>query len=101
MSDVTLISHRGNLDGLNPERENSPDYIDEAISKGYDVEMYDPYTDDEEPNFSENTIFLIGTKHPEFKDMELPNNSTVIDPWRYRKEQEGVKLIHLGGNRNV
>jgi len=39
MSDVTLISHRGNLDGLNPERENSPDYIDEAISKGYDVEI--------------------------------------------------------------
>lgn len=69
--------------------------------KGYDVEMYDPYTDDKEPDFSENTVFLIGTKHPEFKDMELPNNSTVIDPWRYRKEQEGVKLIHLGGNRNV
>ena len=33
------ISHRGNLDGLNPERENSPEYIDEALSKGYDVEI--------------------------------------------------------------
>ena len=64
--------------------------------KGYDVEMYDPYTDDEEPNFSENTVFLIGTKHPEFKDMELPNNSTVIDPWRYRVEQQGIKLIRIG-----
>lgn len=64
--------------------------------KGYDVEMYDPYTDDEEPNFSENTVFLIGTKHPEFKDMELPNNSTVIDPWRYRKEQEGTIVIRIG-----
>ena len=69
--------------------------------KGYDVEMYDPYTDDEEPNFRENTVFLIGTKHPEFKDMELPNNSTVIDPWRYRVEQQGIKLIHLGGSKNV
>ena len=64
--------------------------------KGYDVEMYDPYTDDEEPNFSENTVFLIGTKHPEFKDMKLPNNSTVIDPWRYRVEQQGIKLIRIG-----
>tara|TARA_R100000008_G_scaffold59031_1_gene36772 strand:- start:1777 stop:2241 length:465 start_codon:yes stop_codon:yes gene_type:complete len=36
---MILISHRGNLDGLNPERENSPDYIDEAIAKGYDVEV--------------------------------------------------------------
>jgi hypothetical protein len=34
-----LISHRGNLNGKIVERENHPDYIDEAINLGYDVEI--------------------------------------------------------------
>lgn len=33
------IAHRGNINGKILERENSPDYILEAISKGYDVEI--------------------------------------------------------------
>ena len=36
---MILIAHRGNIDGRNPDKENSPEYIDEAISKGYDVEV--------------------------------------------------------------
>ena len=36
---MVLISHRGNLYGPNPERENEPKYIHEAITKGYDVEI--------------------------------------------------------------
>ena len=36
---MILISHRGNLDGVNPDRENSPSYIQEAISSGFDVEI--------------------------------------------------------------
>ena len=36
---MLYISHRGNLEGLNPEKENNPEYIDEAIFKGYDVEI--------------------------------------------------------------
>ena len=38
-SDMIIIAHRGNVDGPNPERENSPDYINEALSMGYDVEI--------------------------------------------------------------
>ena len=34
-----LISHRGNLNGRQPYRENHPDYIDEAISEGFNVEI--------------------------------------------------------------
>lgn len=34
-----LISHRGNLKGVNEQRENSPTYIEEAISLGFDVEV--------------------------------------------------------------
>jgi hypothetical protein len=36
---MKLISHRGNINGLNPSRENSPSYIDTAISAGYEVEV--------------------------------------------------------------
>lgn len=36
---MIFISHRGNLDGVNPERENAPDYIDECLGKGFDCEI--------------------------------------------------------------
>lgn len=36
---MKLISHRGNIIGPNPNRENTPSYIDTAISAGYDVEI--------------------------------------------------------------
>lgn len=36
---MKIISHRGNLTGPNPLRENSVDYIEEAISYGFDVEI--------------------------------------------------------------
>jgi len=40
-----LISHRGNLDKKNVFRENSPEYILEAIKYGFDVEI-DVWLDD-------------------------------------------------------
>jgi hypothetical protein len=36
---MIYISHRGNIDGKKPHLENHPEYIDEAISLGYDVEI--------------------------------------------------------------
>lgn len=36
---MILISHRGNLNGRLPNRENEPSYIDEAIKDGYSVEI--------------------------------------------------------------
>ena len=36
---MKLISHRGNLNGPNPEQENHPDYIWDAIRAGFDVEI--------------------------------------------------------------
>jgi hypothetical protein len=35
---MILISHRGNLEGPN-KNENSPDYIKQALSKGYECEI--------------------------------------------------------------
>ncbi len=36
---MRLISHRGNITGRNSNLENKPEYIMNAISKGYDVEI--------------------------------------------------------------
>jgi hypothetical protein len=36
---MILISHRGNLIGPLPGRENSQSYIQEALNKGFDVEI--------------------------------------------------------------
>ena len=34
-----LISHRGNINSIEKDRENSPDYINEALKNGFDVEV--------------------------------------------------------------
>ena len=36
---MILISHRGNINGSNPDLENSPNYIQKALDLGYDVEI--------------------------------------------------------------
>lgn len=36
---MIIISHRGNLFGPNKELENSPEYIENTISQGFDVEV--------------------------------------------------------------
>lgn len=55
---MKLISHRGNINGRNPEFENNPNYIQVAIEKGYDVEI-DVWRKD-------GYIFL-GHDYPQFK----------------------------------
>ena len=44
---MILISHRGNLEGKQPEQENNPLYIYNALNKGYEVEIDVWYKDNE------------------------------------------------------
>jgi len=44
---MKLIAHRGNIQGKNPERENSIEYITKALRHGYDVEIDVWYVDGE------------------------------------------------------
>ena len=37
--EIKLISHRGNIYGPKPELENKPEYINEALNLGFDVEI--------------------------------------------------------------
>jgi hypothetical protein len=42
---MIYISHRGNINGRIEEAENKPDYIDDALRLGYDVEIDVWYVD--------------------------------------------------------
>ena len=53
-----LISHRGNILGSFPEKENNPTYIDCAINSGYDVEIDIHLIDNQ---------FWLGHDEPQYK----------------------------------
>ena len=55
---MKLISHRGNLSGPNPEQENQPEYIVEALKQGYDVEIDVWFKDDK---------FMLGHDEPQYE----------------------------------
>jgi len=65
------------------------------VERGHSVIMYDPWVDSEGPKF-ETGCYFIGTKHPEFSEFDFPKGSTVLDPWRYIPDREGVKVIRIG-----
>jgi hypothetical protein len=44
---MIYISHRGNINGKKPHLENKPEYIDDAIRLGFDVEVDVWYIDGE------------------------------------------------------
>jgi len=58
---MLYIAHRGNIDGINSSRENSPSYIQEALDAGYDVEI-DLWTP--------NGIPHLGHDYPQYKVTE-------------------------------
>lgn len=61
---MIFISHRGNLDGVNPDRENSPDYIMECLNEGFhcevDLRMKDgkPHLGHDRADYRTNAEFL-------------------------------------------
>ena len=55
---MILISHRGNISGPNPEQENLPEYIAEALKQGYDVEI--------DVWFKDNK-FMLGHDEPQYE----------------------------------
>ena len=89
---MILISHRGNIDKKNPSRENSSDYIDEAINKGFQVEI--------DVWFIKNEFFL-GHDYAEYKidfDWILKRKSQL---WVHCKNISAIEeLSNIGKNPN-
>src|SRR5574343_960654 len=53
-----LISHRGNINGSNILKENHPDYINDAIKNGFNVEI-DVWID--------NNKIILGHDYPQYE----------------------------------
>ena len=81
---MIIISHRGNLNGIDPERENNPIFIDDCISKGFDVEI--------DLRILNNKLFL-GHDKPQYEveiDWLLKRKNNL---WIHVKEYEALNKI--------
>jgi hypothetical protein len=81
---MIYISHRGNLKGRNVERENQPEYIDEAINAGFDVEI--------DFWFIDGRTYL-GHDGPEYEVDEQWFTTRADKLWVHCKNVEGLNWI--------
>lgn len=85
---MILISHRGNLRGPNSKKENSPSYILDAISVGYDVEVDVWHT--------RNKLFL-GHDSPQYEiKLEFLQNTKL---WCHCKNIDALEFLIDNGPR--
>jgi hypothetical protein len=84
---MILISHRGNITGPNPDRENNPAYVYEALRAGFDVEVDIHYIDGK---------FVLGHDEPQYQfPYELLKN-WYNKMWIHCKNKEAlVKLVEI------
>lgn len=85
---MKLISHRGNINGKNPDKENSLNYILDALKRGYDVEIDIWYI---------NNSWWLGHKEPNYELIitDFKNNFNKI--WFHCKNLDALYKI-LGYN---
>jgi hypothetical protein len=86
---MRLISHRGNIDGPNPEQENNPSYVEHALILGYDVEVDvrvkdgKLYLGHDEPQYPLDIDWLqryAGRLWLHCKDVEVMSKFAELDP---------------------
>lgn len=79
---MILISHRGNLDGKDPSKENSPAYIVAALQRGFDVEI---------DVWLEGGKYLLGHDAPTYEVEEsfLENEKL----WCHAKDREAFEAM--------
>lgn len=86
---MKLISHRGNIKGSISNRENSPSYIDTAISAGYEVEIDIRYKNDK---------FYLGHDTPDYEVSETWLELRKNKLWIHCKDLDSAnKLQEIGG----
>jgi len=86
---MKLISHRGNIIGPIPTRENSPSYIDTAISAGYEVEVDINYV---------NGNFYLGHDTPDYEISEKWITIRKDKLWFHCKNLEAATKISVLGD---
>ena len=84
---MKLISHRGNINGRNPERENSLDYVLEAL-ENYEVEIDVWFIDDK---------WYLGHDKPQY---EIHKNDIRIRKHRLWCHAKNIDALYRLGNMN-
>ena len=85
---MKLVSHRGNINGPNPEMENDPRYIENTLGKGFSVEV---------DVWSDSSDFFLGHDKPEHQVSELFLRHGSI--WCHAKDiNTFYKLIEIGAH---
>ena len=79
---MKLISHRGNIRGPVPDKENRPSYIDCAIGNGYDVEI--------DVNYVNGELWL-GHDEPQYKVTHTWIQERSQYLWLHCKDFESAK----------
>ena len=79
---MKLISHRGNIRGPIPDKENRPSYIDCAIGNGYDVEI--------DVNYVNGELWL-GHDEPQYKVTHTWIQERSKYLWLHCKDFESAK----------
>jgi hypothetical protein len=82
---MILISHRGNIDGKIVERENQPEYIDEAISEGYDVEI---------DVWSIDGVLFLGHDEPQYEISDVWLEKRYDNIWVHCKNIEAMEWFN-------
>lgn len=79
---MKIISHRGNIRGSVPDKENRPSYIDCALGNGYDVEI--------DVRFIDNELWL-GHDEPQYKVTHTWLNKRAHKLWIHCKNFDAAK----------
>jgi hypothetical protein len=85
---MRLISHRGNTNGPNPIMENNPEYIEQTLKIGYDVEIDVWYKDND---------FYLGHDYPKYIiDESFLENEKI---WSHAKDIHS--LLRMNQNKKI
>lgn len=82
---MILISHRGNLNGKINTMENNPEYIDIAISEGYDVEVDVWYI---------NNKFFLGHDNPDYNVSVKWFENRINKLWIHCKNVDAISIFN-------
>ena len=83
---MILISHRGNINRVIPERENDPKYIIEAISNGFEVEIDVWFVNDK---------FKLGHDKPQYDFPHELLEHQASKLWLHCKNLEAVSQFNI------
>jgi hypothetical protein len=88
---MIYISHRGNINGKIKETENKPEYIDEAIKLGFDVEI---------DVWMVEGVLLLGHDEPQYGISQYWLNERHSKLWLHCKNIEAMEWFNMVGGFN-